>query len=408
MTDVATVPTDAQAAILAAVGLEGGIDELQIEQPPMPSKPRPERKRRDSYGESGSDSEDEDEDSDTEMARREVANWLAREQAKNSRRQKEQQARRNSLRDQVRRQSIDAGEIKEGEKVSEEQPLGRPYGRRASLHSQNTMRPTLQVNLLDMMKSGRPFLILERGRTKFRQVELSDDLQFISIFSKATNKKNRQIFFKDITEIRLGQNTKNFSKFRCEELEHQSFSIHYKKGKKEQVRELVSQDINEFRIWSTGLHKLLEIQQQAGGIDSGMESLFADLVIEAGRRSSVSITDHDTALSADVLAGEVLINKEEIELQTSARSNPTQRRVTQIKFNEVQKGVEKARAKLELPKYLSSTQYNNMLRVVARCDLSLARVKDWLHYGMLQKCNDELWRTQVDLEALNEMLKVVT
>jgi hypothetical protein len=272
------------------------------------------------------------------------------------------------------------------------------------------MDPVMNVDVLVAMKKGTPFLKYgTNGYPHFRQFLLSDDNMKIMWFSKLKRRKNTEIRIEHIREIREGQTTSTFERYEAPELKHQSFSILYKRSFRESAKtlDLIAKDNNEFKIWLNGLKELVRMHQQHT-LRPEMDKLVLELHIRAGRRSSVDIRDEKTGENADELAGEVLLDKmdEEKHKALSHKVRSSRRREITLKAGETSKRVAKLRAKLNMPKFLRNTQHSNMVDVLRRCDQSLERVEEWIVDGQLDKCEDWLWRCEVDMDSLVDMMKV--
>jgi hypothetical protein len=157
---------------------------------------------------------------------------------------------------------------------------------------------SLTVDVLDVMHKGTPFLKYGKsGFPHFRQFQLSADNSRIEWFSGNKKTSETQIPLAVIDEIRLGQNTANFSRHPAPDLAKSSFSVLYNMGRS--TLDVIAKDPNDFLIWTRGLRELVRISSEGrpGELEE-LKTLPLNLGIQTARRSSVDIRDVNTGASA--------------------------------------------------------------------------------------------------------------
>ncbi|KAF4744124.1 hypothetical protein FOZ63_002594, partial [Perkinsus olseni] len=99
----------------------------------------------------------------------------------------------------------------------------------------------------------------DRGHPHLRQFQLSTDHQRLLWYSAGQDRKESMMSLADVCELRLGQRTSTFLKYRLPMLQHLSFSLIYKPSGSKQVTalDLTCKDEFVYDIWLTGLKALL-------------------------------------------------------------------------------------------------------------------------------------------------------
>jgi hypothetical protein len=168
--------------------------------------------------------------------------------------------------------------------------------------------------------------------------------------------------------------------------------------------DLVGKDPNDYRVWTAGLRELLK-KFQEGKIDQHTKEMLIELPILKGRRSSVDIRDIHTGLTSNEIGGESTEKKrKQREGNTNSKANTKE---LLAKFVKLQKAVNDKTASLKKAKYIHTAQYTNMKTILARCILSVTQINEMVQDGRNTAADNEIWRANVDVEALTEMMKVV-
>ncbi|KAF8819478.1 hypothetical protein IE077_004192 [Cardiosporidium cionae] len=108
---------------------------------------------------------------------------------------------------------------------------------------------------LNMMRAGTNLIkYTTRGLPHIRQFQLSKDNRRLVWYTASKNKELSRVYMKDINEIRIGQTTEAFKRYKMPILQYLSFSIIY--GAKNRTLDLACTDENEFDYWLVGIKAL--------------------------------------------------------------------------------------------------------------------------------------------------------
>lgn len=257
----------------------------------------------------------------------------------------------------------------------------------------------MKIDILDVMHKGTPFLKYGKsGYPHFRLFVLSTDNCSIMWFSKQKKMKESLVRLSDIDEIRNGQTTAVFKRYLAPELARSSFSIIY--NRRRSSLDVIAKDNNEFKIWTSGLRKLLEMVKGSKVTEvMGMRRLVMTLSITRGRRSTNDLKDADTGERAEEGDGEVV-------LKTGAGNKQLYKPVLKS-LQALKKKLARKRTKLAHQAFYEHPLYASMQELIRKVQASVDRLNDWFLSGEYYRCDDEIWRAGVDLESLSNMLAAV-
>lgn len=219
-------------------------------------------------------------------------------------------------------------------------------------------------------------------------------------FSKTKKIGQTQIAISDIDEICNGQKTATFARHRAPELVRSSFSVIY--NRRRASLDLIAKDLNEYRIWTTGLRMLVDMVRTARTNEvRSLKDLVVSTTITRGRRSSIELKDWET--------GELADDQDSLVARWNPRGNlwagnKQMHKPVAKNFVALKKKLTRKRRKLEAKVYLRHWLHNNMQDVVRKVQASVDRIQEWFADGDYGQCDDEIWRAGIDLEVLSNMM----
>lgn len=263
-----------------------------------------------------------------------------------------------------------------------------------------------KVDVLKFMRKGCPLLKFgSYGYPHFRQFQLSTDNKKLVWFSAGKAITDSQIDLRDVDEIVLGQHTDKFGKHKeVVQLEKSSFSVYYAYRKK--TLDVIAKDPNEFTVWTRGLQELVRRAQKNENL-AQLSELVLELTLLPNRRTNPDIIDAASgkpvvdliaAASAPAAAGA----GGEHDTHDKGRYKVIGENLAYMK-----KRILKYSEKLKQSQYYMSPQHNTMKELLKKLQESAVKVSDSFHAGQFALCDDELWRANVDLESLKNMMKAI-
>jgi hypothetical protein len=176
------------------------------------------------------------------------------------------------------------------------------------------------------------------------------------------------------------------------ELERSSFSLLYRNRSGPSSLDLIAKDPNEYRIWTAGLTKLLELSGCSPLARPGeLKSLVLDLSIVRNRRSSSSIIDAHTGATA-IPQGQTVRWE-----WTGETHTPSSYKDVAKKFVHLQKKLAKYKlASRSLHIILEESQLS-LIRILEE---SVRKIRLWIQEGHYALSEKELWCAGVDLKSL--------
>ncbi len=76
-------------------------------------------------------------------------------------------------------------------------------------------------------------------------------------------------------------------------------------------------------------------------------------------------------------------------------------------FEELKKKCQKLQDKVHVGKYIGTSKYEMMVRLLDNVKESIEKVDTWTNAGEFGASDDEIWRANVDVEALEGMLQAL-
>eukprot|EP00743_Colponemidia_sp_Colp-15_P005287 GILK01005686.1.p1 GENE.GILK01005686.1~~GILK01005686.1.p1 ORF type:complete len:512 (-),score=123.18 GILK01005686.1:189-1724(-) len=119
------------------------------------------------------------------------------------------------------------------------------------------LRHAESIKAIERMRQGANILKHTRtGYPHMRQFQLSADLGRLLWYTSSKSIKEASIQFKDVCEVRLGQTTRSFKRYKLPMLSHLSFSLIFKNDMRQPL-DLTAKDEYEFDLWVTGVKALM-------------------------------------------------------------------------------------------------------------------------------------------------------
>jgi hypothetical protein len=264
-------------------------------------------------------------------------------------------------------------------------------------------RPTV-INALEFMRKGTPFLKYgKRGYPHWRHFQVSRDNRRLQWYSKGKRLQDTSIDLSSVRRIVLGQATKNFWKHNASDLDPSSFSLIY--DEPEKTLDVVAMDSNEYRLWTGGLQELIKLNKTPRFDVSKVTEILMKVGVMMGRRSACKIVDHET--------GEHVEQFENIPVRrtTSSSANAlTMQREVQRKLGDSLKKFDKLMSEFHSAgsKFKTNSQAMTMKGVIDLVDKSLNKCKSWVIDKDFEMADDELWGANVDMDALKNMMAVIS
>jgi len=257
----------------------------------------------------------------------------------------------------------------------------------------------LTLDVLKLMKTGTPFLKYgKHGYPHFRVFQLSADNTFISWFSSQKKLKNSRVDIAGIQQLLIGQHTPTFHKHHAPALVSRSFSLVYNKGKS--TLDVISKDVNEYRVWLAGIQELIKLQSDVAGLRD-LKHIHKKIAVVRGRRTTLDYVDaltgqkvEDTPYTPAVTQG--------------GRGSKLMYKKVAKDFKKLKKKAEKVFKHLNNKKFCMSTQWQSMTAMKDKIETSISTVSDWFGCGEYGMCDHEIWRAGVDLESLQGMMAAVS
>jgi len=228
-----------------------------------------------------------------------------------------------------------------------------------------TNERTMKIDALEIMRKGTPFLKYgKRGYPHFRQFQLSSDNTKILWFSKQKKLRETQISVADIDDIRNGQTTPTFERHRAPELSRSSFSVIY--NRRRSSLDLIAKDLNEYKIWTAGLRRLVEMYRSAKSSEvRTLKTLVISASITRNRRSTIELKDAETGEYADNGDFEMAPRR------PNYTGNKQMYKPVAKNFQALRKKLQRKRKRLEAKIYVRHPLHNNMQEVVRKVQGSI-------------------------------------
>jgi len=243
------------------------------------------------------------------------------------------------------------------------------------------------------------------GYPHFRLFQLSANNTHLQWFSQAKSLKDSKVAIESIIDLRSGQTTPSFHRHKAPELAKCSFSLFYDNGKR--TLDLICKDANEYTIWTQGIRKLMDLSQNPHAL-IGLKQLVLPLKIECTRRSAQDIINFDTKQSAADVLLSTAEGKEAMQRRGSFTSaNKMNFKVVAERYNTFKARLDKNVQKLRETKYRTSSSYPQMSSILTRCQEGEKKATEHIRNGEYSLADEEVWRADVDLESLKNIMRVV-
>lgn len=205
----------------------------------------------------------------------------------------------------------------------------------------------------------------------------------------------------DIDEVKNGQTTPVFKRYMAPELARSSFSVIY--NRRRSSLDLIAKDHNEFKIWTTGLRKMIEMQRANASDFRALKEVVMPISVTRFRRSTVDLKDAVTGDRADCDEN----GKQVITAHAHTNGNKQMYKPVSKNLQALKKKLATKRRKLAHKVYYDHELYGQMQGVIRNVQGSVDRITDWFQCGEYHRCDDEIWRAGVDLESLTNMMAAV-
>lgn len=263
----------------------------------------------------------------------------------------------------------------------------------------NARFQVLYVDLLPIMKKGCPFLKYgQRGYPHFRQFQLSQDHTKIIWFTRTKKIKDSQVSLLDINEIVHGQTTSTFNRYRVPELKETSLSIIYG-GHQRKTLDIIAKDPNDYQVWCVGLKRLHQMVNEGQHSLQKLTQLTLNIKVEKGRRTTSELVDVNTGKTADDIGYP--------RQRLASSSNKQMHKGVSNKIKDLKKKLKKKRKQLRNEQYYQSEHYESMTYIIKKIEDSLSTINQRFPLGEYVECDNEVWRANVDVEALTNMMEAI-
>jgi len=260
----------------------------------------------------------------------------------------------------------------------------------------------LRVDVLKFMRKGCPLLKFgSYGYPHFRHFQISTDNKKLMWYSSGKKVSDSQIDLSDVEEIGLGQHTDKFGTSKeVLQLEKSSFSLFY--GGRKKTLDVIAKDPNEFVVWTRGLMELVARAQRNENL-AHLSELVVELTLHPNKRTNSDIIDADSGKAlVDLLGDNTPPNQQLENTYDKGRYQVVGENIAYLK-----KRIQKYADKLKLSTYYMSPQCNTMKELLKKLQTSTEKISDAFHAGQFALCDDELWRANVDLESLKNIMKAI-
>ena len=269
---------------------------------------------------------------------------------------------------------------------------------------------TMEVNILDILKKGMSLLKYGKsGFPHFRQFHISHDNSSILWYSKSKKLKDTTIPLNEIVGILEGQNTPNFSRHPTPELKRTSFSLRYKSYKKNGKQELkfldvIAKEHGDYYLWTKGLVKLVRMIQN-NKLNSNTKVVAMKIPLQLAVRCSLGELQGIKGRRASEL-GAKIPRKSINERGSHSKHN---RNEVQISYTKMKAKLAKKANKLNIPgKYEYFPQFTAMKEIVNNCNRLFDECEEHFRDGEYEVCDHLIWKVEVELETLSNMMKSLT
>ncbi len=249
-----------------------------------------------------------------------------------------------------------------------------------------------RVDALEMMHHGTQFLKYGTfGYPHFRHFHLSHDNSAIQWYSKNKKAKDTCIFFRDINEIVMGQQTSKFKRHAAPELARSSFSIIY--GRRKKSLDLIAIQPREFKIWITGLRELIRLANTQGADKlPGIQNLYMTVKTTSKLPSTPASPNNSSETPFPLMR------------RGSMQGDKKIFRAVKKQYEKLRSRLSKCESALSQSKFRASTQYTTMTKIVESVSKYMHHLNELFANGDYQSCDVDTWRAQVALESLEHMM----
>ena len=244
------------------------------------------------------------------------------------------------------------------------------------------------MNAIEWMKKGSSMLKYGRfGYPHFRHFELSQDSHHLIWYSSSKKLGKSRIDLKEVECLQKGQLTASFKKHLQPRLASCSFSLIYGNNKK--TLDVIAKNKSSYLIWTEGLLKIIEYNK------SVKERVYGNQL----QQNMIQFPDQ-------VLVKIVKRDEKNIEKKLALQPEPPKKIV--------EKELEFATKRfIKLSNICNDSRYSNINEMeqvkkrLVELEQDVEKVKNLFHTKSLNIASHEIWRTSVELKALENKIQAI-
>eukprot|EP01084_Bolivina_argentea_P083482 151135_1 len=244
------------------------------------------------------------------------------------------------------------------------------------------------VDAIGFMKKGSSMLKYgKRGYPHFRHFELSHDGQYLMWYTSSKKLDKSRINLHDVTCIQKGQLTANFKKHLQPRLAPCSFSLIYQG---EKTLDVITKSKNHYLLWTAGLEKIIDYNKAVKnrvyyGNDNGDSIDFPkELMVKIVKR-----------------------NDKVIEKRLQMQPEPP-RKAVEKELDAAIKRFSRLSMVCNDGKYANISEMDHVKKRLVELEQDVENIKNSYHTKSLNIASHEIWRTAVELKALDGKIAAIS
>jgi len=259
------------------------------------------------------------------------------------------------------------------------------------------------IDAMDWMKKGSAMLKYGRfGYPHFRHFELSRDGQFIQWYSSGKKMDKSRIDLRSVSKLQRGQLTATFKKHLQPRLASCSFSLLYTekadKGGKQKSLDVITKNKNAYVLWTKGLELIIAYNQR---IHQRVYAPSWGPTIERDEDE-----DAPTAFPTSIMVKVAKRDERHIEQRLSLQPEPP-RKMVEKELKDATERFEKLMVICSDAKYVSLSEMEPVKKRIVELEEDVENIKLSFEKKKLNIASHEIWRTAVELKALENKIQAI-